>query len=100
MPCSPAAVRTFLQMERAYVRPLHSKGPQMRRFLVALLGAPVGYIVLASAGYWAIELFSNNAFDRSLEASMTALLVIGPGGAIIGFIAGLVLVGMRRVTRT
>jgi hypothetical protein len=72
----------------------------MRRFLVALLGAPVGYIVLASAGYWAIELFSNNAFDRSLEASMTALFVIGPGGAIIGFIAGLVLGGMRRVTRT
>jgi hypothetical protein len=42
----------------------------MRRFLVALLGAPVGYIVLASAGYWAIELFSNNAFDRSPEANI------------------------------
>jgi hypothetical protein len=56
--------------------------------------------VLASAGYWAIELFSNNAFDRSLEASMTALLVIGLGGAMIGFIAGLALGGMRRVTRT
>jgi hypothetical protein len=68
----------------------------MRRFLVALLGAPVGYIALASAGYWAIELFSNNAFDRSLEASMTAVFVTGPGGAIIGFIAGLVLGGMRR----
>ena len=72
----------------------------MRRFLVALLGAPVGYLLFASAGYWAIELFSNNAFDRSLEASMTALLVIGPGGAIIGFIAGLVLGGTSRVTRT
>ena len=72
----------------------------MRRFLVALLGAPVGYIVLASAGYWAIELFSNNAFDRSLEAIMTAVFVIGSMGAITGFIAGLVLGGMRRVTRT
>jgi hypothetical protein len=72
----------------------------MRRFLVALLGAPVGYIALASAGYWTIELFSNNAFDRSLEASMTALFVIGLGGAMIGFIAGLALGGMRRVTRT
>ena len=72
----------------------------MRRFLVALLGAPVGYLLFASAGYWAIELFSNNAFDRSLEASMTAVFVSGPGGAIIGFIAGLVLGGMRRVTRT
>jgi len=72
----------------------------MRRFLVALLGVPVGYLVFAFAGYWAIELCSNNAFDRSLEASMTAVFVIGPGGAIIGFIAGLFLGGARRVTRT
>ena len=68
----------------------------MRRFLVALLGVPVGYPVFAFAGYWAIEVFSNNAFDRSLEASMTAMFVIGPGGAIIGFITGLVLGGRRR----
>jgi hypothetical protein len=47
-----------------------------------------------------IELFSDNAFDRSLEANMTSVFVIGPGGAIIGFIAGLVLGGARRVTRT
>ena len=72
----------------------------MRRFLVALLGVPVGYLVFAFAGYWAIELFSNNAFDRSLEASMTAVFVIGPGDAIIGFIARLFLGGARRVTRT
>jgi hypothetical protein len=72
----------------------------MRQFLVALLGVPVGYLVFAFAGYWAIELFSNNAFDRSLEARMTAVSVIGPGGAISGFIAGLVLGGARRVTRT
>ena len=56
----------------------------MRRFLAALLGAPLGYLVFAFSGYWAIELFSNNAFDRSLEASMTAVFVIVPGGAIIG----------------
>ena len=72
----------------------------MRRFLAALLGVPLGYLVFAFAGYWAIELFSNNAFDRSLEASMTAVFVIGPGGAIIGFIVGLVLGGTRRLTRT
>jgi hypothetical protein len=69
----------------------------MRRFLVALLGVLVGYLVFAFVGYWAIELFSNNAFDRSLEASMTAVFVFGPAGAIIGFIAGLVLGGTRRV---
>ena len=72
----------------------------MRRFLAALLGVPLGYLVFAVAGDWAIVLFSNNAFDRSLEASMTAVFVIGPGGAIIGFIAGLVLGSSRRVTRT
>jgi hypothetical protein len=67
----------------------------MRRFLVALLGVPVSYLVFAFAGYWAIELFSGNAFDRSLEASRAAAFVIGPGGAIIGFVAGLVWGGGR-----
>ena len=65
----------------------------MRRFLIALLGAPVGYLSFAFAGYWMMELFSDNAFDRSPEASMTSVFVIGPGGAIIGFIAGVVLGG-------
>jgi hypothetical protein len=51
----------------------------MRRFMIALLGAPVGYLAFAFAGYWMIELFSDNAFDRSLEASMTAVFVIGSG---------------------
>ena len=73
---------------------------QMRRFLMALLGVPVGYVVSAFAGYWAIELFSGNTFDRSLEASMTSAFVFGPGGAIIGLIAGLILGGRKRVTRT
>jgi hypothetical protein len=72
----------------------------MRRFLVGLLGAPVGYLLFAFGGYWAIELFSANAFDRSLEASMTAAFAIGPVGAIIGFIAGLVAGSKRRVSRT
>ena len=68
----------------------------MRRFLTALLGVSVGYLVFALAGYAAIQLFSENAFDRSLEASMTAAFVVGPIGAIIGFVAGLVFGGARR----
>ena len=68
----------------------------MRRFLATLVGVPIGYLVFAFAGYRAIELFSNNAFDRSLEASMTAVFVIGPGGAVIGFIAESVLGGTRQ----
>jgi hypothetical protein len=63
----------------------------MRRFLVALLGMVIGYPVAAFGGYWAIELLSGNHFDRSVEASMTALFVIGPAGAVIGLLAGLVL---------
>jgi len=68
----------------------------MRRFLIALLGVRVGYLAFAFAGYWAIQLFSSNAFDRSLEASMTAAFVIGPAGALVGFIAGLVFGGKKR----
>jgi hypothetical protein len=63
----------------------------MRRFLAALLGVVIGYPVFAFAGYWAIELFSDNHFDRSVEASMTALFVIGPVGAIIGLVTGCIL---------
>jgi len=67
------------------------KGSPNAPILIALLRAPVGYLAFAFSGYWMIELFSDNALDRFLEASMTPVFVIGPGGAIIGFIAGLVL---------
>ena len=68
----------------------------MRRFFAALLGVPIGYVGFAFAGYWAIEFFSDNKFDRSVEASMTAAFVIGPAGAIIGLVTGVILGGVRR----
>jgi hypothetical protein len=68
----------------------------MRRILFSLLGLVVGYVAAAFVGYWAIELFSSNAFDRSLEASMTAMFAIGPAGAIVGLIAGFVLGRAKR----
>jgi len=46
----------------------------MRRFLATLLGMLIGYPVFAVLGYFAIGLFSNNHFDGSVEASMTAAL--------------------------
>jgi hypothetical protein len=61
----------------------------MRRFVIALLGAPVGYLAFAFAGYWMIELFSDNAFDRSLEASMTSVFVIGQSFVVRGSPQGL-----------
>jgi hypothetical protein len=63
----------------------------MLRFLAALLGLLIGYPVFAFTGYWAIALFSNNHFDGSVEASMTAALAFGPAGALMGLIAGAIL---------
>jgi hypothetical protein len=63
----------------------------MRRLLAALLGMAVGYPLFAFVGYGAVGLFSGNHFDGSVEASMTAAFVIGPLGAIIGLVAGVIL---------
>jgi len=63
----------------------------MRRFFAALLGLLIGYPLFAVAGYWAIDLFSHNQFDGSVEASMTAAFVFGPAGALVGLIAGAML---------
>jgi hypothetical protein len=71
----------------------------MRRFLIGLLGMILGFPVAAFGGYWAIELFSDNHFDRNVEASMTALFVMGPAGAVIGFLAGLILGKPRHPAR-
>jgi hypothetical protein len=68
----------------------------MRRTLMAVLGLLIGYPVFAFAGYWLIQLFSGNTFDRSLEASMTAVFAIGPLGAVVGLVAGLIVGGMKR----
>lgn len=69
----------------------------MLRFLASLLGLVGGYAVAAFAGDWAIETFSGNTHDRSLEAIMTAVFVIGPAGAIVGAVAGFVLGRARKV---
>lgn len=68
----------------------------MRRFLAGAIGLIVGYLVLATCGYWAILILSSNRFDRSLEAAMTAAFVVGPIGAAIGLVLGLMLTKMNR----
>jgi hypothetical protein len=66
--------------------------------LMAILGLLIGYPIFAIAGYWAIQLYSGNTFDRSLEASMTAVFAIGPLGAVVGLLAGVILASRRRAT--
>ena len=68
----------------------------MKRFGVALLFGVCGYFVAAFAGYWLIGWFSANPYDRSVEASMTSIFVIGPLGAIVAFIVGFVRMGRGR----
>ncbi|MGA9008917.1 MAG: hypothetical protein WBE48_19340 [Xanthobacteraceae bacterium] len=68
----------------------------MRRIVMAVLGLLIGYPVFAFIGYWMIQLFSGNTFDRSMEADMTAVFAIGPLGAVVGLVAGLVLAGLKR----
>jgi uncharacterized membrane protein YfcA len=62
----------------------------MKRLGTALLYAIVAYVVAALAGYLLVQQFSSNVHDRDLEAAMTAPFVIGPLGAIVGFVVGLV----------
>jgi len=68
----------------------------MRRTLAAVLGLLIGYPLFAFAGYWLLPLFSGNSFDRSVETSMTAVFAIGPLGAVVGLVAGLIVGGMKR----
>jgi NhaP-type Na+/H+ or K+/H+ antiporter len=68
----------------------------MRRFGIAVLGAVVGYLIAALAGYFIVGMLSSNAHDRSVEAAMTAAFVFGPIGAVIASIAGFI-VGGRSV---
>jgi hypothetical protein len=62
---------------------------------MGLLFAVIGYFVGTIAGCFAIEEFSSNTHDRSLEAAMTSVFAIGPIAALIGLIAGIVFGGRR-----
>jgi hypothetical protein len=68
----------------------------MRRTVLAISGLLIGYPIFSFAGYWIIQLFSGNTFDRSMEASMTAVFAIGPIGAVIGLVVGMILASRRR----
>ena len=62
----------------------------MKRLGTALLYAIVAYVVAALAGYLLVQQLSSNVHDRAVEAAMTGAFVVGPLGAIVGFVVGLV----------
>jgi len=63
----------------------------MKAFGVVLLAAILGYIVGLFGTMAAIELFSSNTHDKSMEAAMTGAFVGGPLIAVISMITILVL---------
>lgn len=63
----------------------------MRRALWVSAAILAGYVAGAILGYLAVQGFSPNTHDRSLEAAMTAILATGPIGAALGAICGFVL---------
>jgi hypothetical protein len=80
--------------------PVPKRRTSLRRTLAALLGCLIGYLLFAFAGYWIIQLASGNTFDRSMEASMTSVFAIGPLGAVVGLVAGMIIGGKRRLRET
>lgn len=61
----------------------------MTRGVKAGLGAVAGYLVAAPLGYGLVTQLSSNTHDRSVEAAMTAVFVLGPAGGLAGLLAGL-----------
>jgi hypothetical protein len=63
----------------------------MKTFGAALLATMLGYVVGLFGTMTAIELFSSNQHDKSLEAAMTGAFIGGPLMAVISVIAILTL---------
>ena len=62
----------------------------MRRALTGLVYGVVGYAVAAPLGYVLVDRLSANSHDRSVEAAMTAIFLVGPLGALFGLIVGVI----------
>jgi hypothetical protein len=61
----------------------------MKRLGFGLLCAICGYVLAAFAGYYLIGWLSSNTHDRAVEAAMTSVFVIGPVGAVLALVAGM-----------
>ncbi|MBE7522681.1 MAG: hypothetical protein HS109_09895 [Burkholderiales bacterium] len=67
----------------------------MRRLGFGVVGVIAGFALGAVAGYALVSLLSSNVHDSAVEASMTAVFVAGPIGALIGLVAGIVRGGRK-----
>lgn len=65
----------------------------MKTFGVVLLAAILGYVVGVFGVMAAIEIFSSNQHDKSLESAMTGAFV---GGPLIAVISVIVILTLRR----
>jgi len=62
----------------------------MKRVGIVLLYAAGGYLCSAAVGYFLVDLLSSNTHDRSVEAAMTSAFVLGPLGAFIAIVVGII----------
>ena len=68
----------------------------MKIVLVSLLAAVAGYFAGVVIGMLAVNLFSSNVHDKSLEAAMSSFFVYGPLAAILAFASALIYQLSRR----
>ncbi|HET8622262.1 MAG TPA: hypothetical protein VFM14_01740 [Gemmatimonadales bacterium] len=54
--------------------------------VLGIAGGVLGYLVAGFGGGLAISLLSPNTHDRSAEAALTGAFVLGPMGAVVGFL--------------
>jgi hypothetical protein len=59
-----------------------------KRLAMGLLGGVLGYAIGALGGGFLVSLLSSNTHDKSVEAAMTGAFVLGPLGAVAGFLVG------------
>lgn len=68
----------------------------MKIVLVSILAAVAGYVAGVVIGMLAVNLFSSNPHDKSLEAAMSSFFVYGPLAAILAFASALIYQLSRR----
>jgi hypothetical protein len=67
----------------------------MKRAGVVALYAIGGYVSFAVAGYLLVSVLSSNTHDRSVEAAMTSTFVLGPLGALVAMVVGVIRTGRK-----